>query len=163
RFLCEPWRPSAEGAIHQNLCSGRWLIRRDQQPQWIPQALCGPASVANLRCNKGKNMRNALLILLAAGAPALAEEPLITRLGGVTFTVASLDKARQFYTELLGLDEAFDIKDASGKVQGAFFKVNDEQFLEFSPGEVVNFRLDRVTLLTSDLTATAAALKKQGI
>lgn len=107
-------------------------------------------------------MRTLVCVLLLA-ASAWAEEAPVTRLGGVSFTVASLDKARQFYTELLGLEEAFDLKDAEGRPQSAFFKVNDDQFLEFSPGDVENFRLDRVTLVASNLAAVAAALRKQGI
>jgi catechol 2,3-dioxygenase-like lactoylglutathione lyase family enzyme len=107
-------------------------------------------------------MRTVLCILLMA-VPALAEDSLVTRLGGVSFTVANLDKARQFYGDLLGLEEAFDLKDTSGKVQSVFIKVNDDQYLEFSPGDVESFRLDRVTLLIGDLDRVATALKKQGI
>lgn len=104
-----------------------------------------------------------VLCLLILAVPALAADAPIARLGGVSFTVADLEKARQFYAELFGLEEAFDLKDASGRIQSVFFKVNDDQYLEFSPGEVENFRLDRVTLLASDLKGVAAALKKQGI
>src|SRR5438477_191847 len=107
-------------------------------------------------------MRIMILLLLVA-APAFADDAAITRLAGVSFTVADLDKARQFYADILGLEEAFDLKDSAGKAQSAFFKVNDDQYLEFSPGEVENFRLDRVTLLATDLQRVAAALKKQGI
>jgi lactoylglutathione lyase len=92
-----------------------------------------------------------------------SSEPRITRLAGVSFTVADLDKARQFYSDVLGFDDAFNVKDAGGKLQSVFFKVNDDQYLEFSPGDVDGFRLDRVSLLTDDLKAAAAALIKQGI
>ena len=37
-------------------------------------------------------------------------EPAVTRLAGVTFQIADLDKARQFYTNIFGLEEAFDLK-----------------------------------------------------
>src|SRR5438477_10744023 len=107
-------------------------------------------------------MRIMILLLLVA-APAFAEDAAITRLAGVSFTVADLEKARQFYTDILGLEEAFDLEDAGGKTQAAFFKVNDDQYLEFSPGDIENFRLDRVTLLATDLQSVAVALKKQGI
>lgn len=105
----------------------------------------------------------AILCLFILAAPAIAQEGTVTRLAGVSFTVTDLEKARQFYSELFGLEEAFNLKDAGGKVQSVFFKVNDDQYLEFSPGEVDGFRLDRVTLLARDLNGAAEALKKQGI
>ena len=72
--------------------------------------------------------------------PALAEDHLVTRLAGVSFKVADLEKARQFYTGILGLEEAFDLKDSNGVVQSIFFKVNDDQYLEFSSGAPEKFR-----------------------
>lgn len=93
-------------------------------------------------------MRIFVCILLFA-TPLLADESKITRLAGVSFTVANLDKARQFYTELLGLQEAFTLEGQSDKTQSVFFKVNDDQYLEFSPGEVENFRLDRAAAATT--------------
>ncbi len=107
-------------------------------------------------------MRFAVFLVLFT-VPAIADDAAVTRLAGVSFTVADLDKGRQFYKDVFGLEEAFDVKDAAGKTQSVFFKINDDQFLEFSPGEVENYRLDRVTLLTTDLKASAAALRKQGI
>src|SRR5262245_8376078 len=107
-------------------------------------------------------MRIAICLLLIA-TPVLADDPTITRLAGVSFTVADLDEAKQFYTDVLGFEQAFDLKDPASKLQSVFFKVNDDQYLEFSAGDVENFRLDRVTLLATDLPTVAAALKKQGI
>lgn len=103
------------------------------------------------------------ICLLLITTPVLGDDPAITRLAGVSFTVTDLDKAKQFYTDVLGLEQAFDVKDSAGKTQSLYFKVNDDQYLEFSPGDVENFRLDRVTLLTLNLQNAAAALKKQGI
>jgi catechol 2,3-dioxygenase-like lactoylglutathione lyase family enzyme len=105
----------------------------------------------------------AILCLLLLATPALAEEPPITRLAGVSFTVADLNKARQFYTELFGFEESFDLKDATCRIESAFFKINDDQYVEFSPGDIENFRLDRVTLLTNDLQAVTAVLKSRNI
>jgi catechol 2,3-dioxygenase-like lactoylglutathione lyase family enzyme len=93
----------------------------------------------------------------------LADESPITRLAGVSFTVADLDKANQFYTELMGLKEAFRLQGPDGKTQSISFRINDDQFLEFSAGDVENFRFDRVTLLVTDLQRVAAVLKKSGI
>jgi len=78
-------------------------------------------------------MRTIIRLLLSATA-ALAQDIPITRLAGASFKVADLEKARQFYTGNLGLEEAFDLKDSSGAIQSVFYKVNDDQYLEFSPG-----------------------------
>jgi catechol 2,3-dioxygenase-like lactoylglutathione lyase family enzyme len=104
-----------------------------------------------------------MLFFLLLAAPAIAQDAIVTRLAGVSFTVADLVKARQFYTELLGFEVAFDLKDASGNMKSVFFKVNDDQYLEFSPGEVDGFRLDRLTLLSSDLEKARSVLTKRGI
>ena len=107
-------------------------------------------------------MRIPLCVLLLAGVAA-AQDLSLERLAGVSFQVADLEKTRHFYTGIWGLEEAFDIKDANGAVRSAFFKVNDDQYLEFSPASVDGFRLDHFSLLTSDLKAAAAALGKRGI
>jgi catechol 2,3-dioxygenase-like lactoylglutathione lyase family enzyme len=106
---------------------------------------------------EGNNMRTILYLLLVA-TPALAQETGITRLSSVSFTVADFAKARQFYKDILGLEEVFDLKHSDGTIQTAFFKINDEQYLEFSSGNIENFRLDRVTFLTSDQSPVATAL-----
>ena len=73
---------------------------------------------------------------------ALAQDQLVTRLAGESFKVADLEKARQFYAGILGLEEAFDLKDSNGVVQSIFFKVNDDQYLEFSSGAPEKFQLN---------------------
>ena len=95
-------------------------------------------------------MRTNISLLLITIA-ALAEDVPITRPAGASFKIADLEKARQFYTGILGLEEAFDLKDSSGALQSVFFKVNDDQYLEFAPGAADNFHLEHVSILTADL------------
>ena len=95
--------------------------------------------------------------------PAIAEDQDATRLAGASFKVADLEKERQFYTGILGLEEAFDLKDSKGVVQSIFFKVNDDQYLEFSSGAAEKFQLEHVSILSADLKKSAAILSKQGI
>ena len=95
--------------------------------------------------------------------PTVAEDHLATRLAGVSFKVADLEKARQFYTGILGLEEAFDLKDSNGVVQSIFFKVNDDQYLEFSSGAAEKFQLEHLSILSADLKKSAAMLSKEGI
>ena len=107
-------------------------------------------------------MRAPFCLLLFATL-TLAQDVPITRLAGVSFKVAELEKARQFYTGILGLEEAFLLKDAGGTIQSVFFKINDDQYLEFSPGAPQNFQLDHVSLLTADLEKARAWLQERGI
>jgi catechol 2,3-dioxygenase-like lactoylglutathione lyase family enzyme len=79
------------------------------------------------------------------------------------FHSAALEKARQFYTGVLGLEEAFDLKDSSGAIQSVFFKVNDDQYLEFSPGAAETFHLEHVSILTADLKKMGAILETRGL
>jgi catechol 2,3-dioxygenase-like lactoylglutathione lyase family enzyme len=58
----------------------------------------------------------------------------ITGVAHAGFKVSDLEKARSYYTGVLGFHEAFDIKDSSGKVTAAYFKINDEQYIEIIPG-----------------------------
>jgi catechol 2,3-dioxygenase-like lactoylglutathione lyase family enzyme len=95
--------------------------------------------------------------------PALAEDHLASRLAGVSFKVADLEKARQFYTGIVGLEEAFDLKDSNGVVQSIFFKVNDDQYLEFSSGAPEKFQLEHLSILSPDLKKSADLLSKEGI
>ena len=87
-----------------------------------------------------------------AATPAPVDLPILG-LAGITFRSSNLDKARGYYQGVLGFQEAFSLKDASGATASIFFKVNDEQYFEvipgLKPGELR--RIARVTILSSDL------------
>src|SRR5215813_3633870 len=102
-------------------------------------------------------------VLLCPTHGAAAEKSRIQRIAGTRIVVADLEKTRKFYTGLLGLEEAFDLKNDKGDVTSVFFKVNDEQYLEFATGEVEGFRMEHLAFLTPDLRAAAADLRRQGI
>jgi catechol 2,3-dioxygenase-like lactoylglutathione lyase family enzyme len=86
-------------------------------------------------------------------------------IANITFKVGNLGKARAYYQGVLGLPEAFDIKDASGKVTSAYFKVNDDQYIEVTPnlkpGELI--REARVVFQSSDLEKLHAIYLQRGI
>ncbi len=117
---------------------------------------------------RSRSFSGALWILISffsitKTTPALAEDHLVTRLAGASFKVADLEKARQFYTGILGLEEAFNLKDSNGVVQSIFFKVNDDQYLEFSSGAPEKFQLEHISVLSPDLKKSAAILSREGI
>lgn len=50
-----------------------------------------------------------------------------------SYYVGSLARARVWYQQFLGFDQAFSIRDAFGRVRVAYFKINDHQFIELYP------------------------------
>jgi catechol 2,3-dioxygenase-like lactoylglutathione lyase family enzyme len=91
--------------------------------------------------------------MAAQSAPAPAGELPLVGIAGITFRVSDLDKARRYYSGVLGLAEAFTTTDSAGRVTSVFFKVNDDQFVEVVSGlppDAIN-REVRVAFQSSDL------------
>jgi len=65
---------------------------------------------------------------------AAADELPLLGLARVSIRVADLGRARKFYSELAGYEEALTVKDASGATAAIYYKVNDLQFIEIIPG-----------------------------
>jgi catechol 2,3-dioxygenase-like lactoylglutathione lyase family enzyme len=96
--------------------------------------------------------------------PSLEELP-VMGIANVTLKLADLDKARHYYAGVLGFPEAFDLKDASGKVTSAYFKVNDDQYIEvmptLKPGELN--REERVVFQSIDLDKLHKLYESRGL
>jgi catechol 2,3-dioxygenase-like lactoylglutathione lyase family enzyme len=74
-----------------------------------------------------------LVCFLAIGLPldfATAEDLPLVGMAHVGVRVSDLEKSRAFYQGALGYEEAFDVKTPDGAIAAAFFKVNDQQFIE---------------------------------
>lgn len=82
----------------------------------------------------------------------MADLPILG-LAQVSFRVSDLATSRHYYHDVLGLPEAFDLKDKAGHVRSAYFKINDEQYLELIPGLRAgdNNRQARLVVQASDL------------
>jgi catechol 2,3-dioxygenase-like lactoylglutathione lyase family enzyme len=107
-----------------------------------------------------------LSAFLLAGAMASAQSDLpIVGIAQVTNKVSNLDTARAYYGGVLGFVEAFDLKDAAGKITSAYFKVNDDQYIELTPnlqpGELV--RQARIVIQSSDLEKLHDTYRERGI
>jgi len=76
-------------------------------------------------------VRNLICCLTMAGAVLAAELPLIG-IASVGFRVCDMERARGFYTGVLGSEEAFQIPGEGGAAAIHFFKVNDSQFVASS-------------------------------
>lgn len=81
-----------------------------------------------------KTLTRLWLGLVVLCAPALAEELPILGIANVGLRVSDLEKARVFYRSVCGMDEAFVTRQADGSVLGAYYKVNDRQFIAIQPG-----------------------------
>lgn len=94
----------------------------------------------------------ALSIAFGFAAPA---RPKIIGVASFAVKVASLDEARGFYGGVLGLDEAFTIKNPLGGVDLTTFKINDTQYVYVAPDlkEPTDSRLLFVGFETSNAKA----------
>lgn len=104
-----------------------------------------------------------LLLLALILVPAFAAELPLTGIAHIGFAVSDLEKARSFYTGVLGFEQAFDIKKADGAVEMAFFKVNDRQYIELSPGSAPDDRLTHIAFETSDIEVLRQKLEQAGV
>ena len=96
--------------------------------------------------------------------PAMSDLPILG-LAQVTFKVSDLNKSRGYYTGVLGFSEAFDLKDTSGNVTSAYFKVNDEQYIEIVPGLKPDdlVREARVVIQAADLNKLHGIYQDRGV
>ncbi len=101
----------------------------------------------------------------ASQTPPSLEELPVMGIANVTFKVEDLDSARRYYTGILGFAEAFDLKDGSGKATSAWFKVNDDQYIEviptLRPGELN--REERVVFESTDLEKLHSLYESRGL
>ena len=101
-----------------------------------------------------------------AATPQPPADPTVPIIGiaQVTFKSSDLEKSRAYYHGVLGLPEAFTVKDAAG-VTSAYFKVNDDQYIEITPtlksGELI--RQERVVFQSSDLEKLRAIYVERGL
>jgi len=98
------------------------------------------------------------LLLLTASIPAAAQDLPLTGISHVAVRISDLDKARAFYTGVLGLPEAFTL--------GAthFMKVNDTQYIEVQLGAPVDgLRMTHISLVTTSVEKLHPMLVARGL
>ncbi len=79
----------------------------------------------------------ALSAIAIAGSAQTAPAPKRPRIVGVAHIAIrtdNLDAARKFYGRQLGYEEAFKLDRPDGGLMVTYFKVNDHQYIELSPG-----------------------------
>ncbi len=107
----------------------------------------------------------ALLGWISPTAGAAANELTIIGLAGVGFQARDLEKSRAYYAGVLGYSEAFDVKNTAGQIVTAYFKVNEDQYIEIDPvgRETPDNRLARVRFLVSDVQTARSTLQQRGL
>jgi catechol 2,3-dioxygenase-like lactoylglutathione lyase family enzyme len=108
-----------------------------------------------------------LCLLVAAAVVASGQQPKRPRITGIAhfaFYVHDVEKARAFYRDLLGFDEAFPLKNEDGSLSMTFFKVNDRQYLEVFPErEPKSDRLAHIGIEVDDAEAMRVYLNARGV
>ncbi|HEX8984127.1 MAG TPA: VOC family protein [Bryobacteraceae bacterium] len=92
----------------------------------------------------------AALALLQAQTKAPARPP-ITGVAHIALRTGDIAAARQFYGQVLGYQQAFRSKAASGAQALTYFKVNDHQYIELLP-ELAGPQQDRLLHIAFDTT-----------
>lgn len=78
--------------------------------------------------------------------------------------VSDVDKSRGFYRDFLGFQEPYDLKNADGSQGMTFFKINEDQYVEISPGlKPEQDRLNHIAFQTDDAEAMRAYLAARGV
>ena len=109
-------------------------------------------------------MRTLCACLLFSGLACSQSLPL-EGIAHIGFRVSDLEKSRDYYTRLLGYQETFAYQDNSGRTTLAFIKINDQQYLELSPGlpPEEKIRFTHVAFETPDLEALRRLLESRGL
>ena len=103
-----------------------------------------------------------MCLSLCAQAPE--SRPKVLGLAHYSIFVSDLAKARAFYEDFLGYEEAFTLPKADGTVQMAFLKINDHQYVELlnqpNRGEG---QLNHLGLYTDDVDRMRQYLASRGV
>lgn len=86
-------------------------------------------------------------------------------LAHVGIRVSDLERARAFYSGVLGLDNAFTTNKDDGTVFVAYMKVNDHQFIELFPGLKPDdiIPMTHIAMWTEDLEKTRKIMVSRGL
>ncbi len=104
------------------------------------------------------------LIAASSFVHADTHQPPVTRVAHMGYYVTDLNRARSYYHDFLGFDEAFTLKNPDGSDHIAFFKINDRQFIELFAEPVKNYGfIHDIAFQTDDATRTRAYLASHGV
>ena len=102
------------------------------------------------------------VFLMQPGA-AQQDQSLGLRLNHVGIFAKDYDESFRFYTQTMGLREAFTIRDKEGKPVLSYLQLNKDSFLELAPAGDRPVGLSHVGLWPMDLGSTVAKLRERGV
>ena len=86
------------------------------------------------------------------------------RLNHVGINAKDYDESMRFYTQTIGLKEAFTIKDAAGKPTLSYLQITKDTFLEIAPATAERpVGLSHIGIWPENLAATVALLRQRGV
>jgi catechol 2,3-dioxygenase-like lactoylglutathione lyase family enzyme len=86
------------------------------------------------------------------------------RLNHVGIYAKDFDESMRFYTQTIGLREAFTIRDKDGKPTLAYLQINRDTFLELAPATAERpVGLSHIGIWPNDLAATVSAFRQRGV
>jgi len=102
------------------------------------------------------------IFLMQPGAAQQNQNPGL-RLNHVGIYAKDYDESMRFYTQTIGLKEAFTIKDAAGKPTLSYLQITKDTFLEIAPATAERpVGLSHIGIWPENLAATVAALRQRG-
>jgi catechol 2,3-dioxygenase-like lactoylglutathione lyase family enzyme len=84
------------------------------------------------------------------------------RLNHVGVFAKDYDESMRFYTQTIGLREAFTVRGEDGKPTLSYLHITKDTFLEVAPANGRPVGLSHVGFWPEDLNATVAALRQRG-
>ena len=86
------------------------------------------------------------------------------RLNHVGIYAKDYDESMRFYTQVVGLKEAFTVKDAAGKPTLSYLQITKDTFLEIAPATGDRaVGLSHIGIWPENLAATVALLRQRGV
>jgi catechol 2,3-dioxygenase-like lactoylglutathione lyase family enzyme len=86
------------------------------------------------------------------------------RLNHVGIYAKDYDESMRFYTQTIGLKEAFTVKDAAGKPTLSYLQITKDTFLEVAPATGDRaVGLSHIGIWPENLAATVALLRQRGV
>ncbi len=102
-------------------------------------------------------------LLMQPGAAQQVSNPGL-RLNHVGIYVKDFDESMRFYTQVLGLREAFTIKDKDGKPTLAYLQMTRDTFLELAPANAQRpAGLSHIGIWPANLNAAVTTLRERGL
>jgi len=86
------------------------------------------------------------------------------RLNHVGIYAKDYDESMRFYTQTIGLKEAFTVKDAAGKPTLSYLQITKDTFLEIAPATAQRpVGLSHIGIWPENLAASVALLRQRGV